>query len=36
MNAGKAYDKKKLNKVAMAFKAFRVANNISLPNVDDF
>jgi hypothetical protein len=35
MNVGKAYDKKKLEEVAKAFEAFRVANHITLVNADD-
>jgi hypothetical protein len=35
MNVGKAYDKKKLDEVAKAFEAFRIANHITLVNPDD-
>jgi hypothetical protein len=35
MHVGKAYDKAKLDEVAKAFKAFRVAHNIIMPSVED-
>ncbi|KAJ7203473.1 hypothetical protein C8J57DRAFT_1101212 [Mycena rebaudengoi] len=36
MNVGKAYNKKKLDEVAKAFEAFRIANNITIVTLDDF
>jgi hypothetical protein len=35
MHVGKAYDKAKLDKVAKAFEAFRVAHNIIMPLIED-
>jgi hypothetical protein len=35
MNVGKAYDKNKLDEVAKAFKAFRIANRITVVNPED-
>ncbi|KAJ7606933.1 hypothetical protein DFH06DRAFT_1018882 [Mycena polygramma] len=35
MNIGKAYDKKKLDEVAKAFEAFRIANGITVVNADE-
>ncbi|KAJ7334765.1 hypothetical protein DFH08DRAFT_965516 [Mycena albidolilacea] len=35
MHVGKAYDKAKLNEVAKAFEAFRVAHNIIMPSIED-